>query len=77
LTHSVYLRWINPTNCGLQTAGALVRYSASDYRRPQTKARWFIRVPIRFASTRPGPGQPYYYTIWVSNDGTNWLEPPE
>ncbi len=78
LTNSVYLRWINPTNSGLQTSAALIHYSAADYPASTNQGTMVYRGTNQlYVHEGLVQGQPYYYTIWVSNDGTNWLEPPE
>ena len=77
LTNSIVLRWPNPVLCGLQTSNVLVRCAATNY--PATtndgevvysgSATSFTHEPLT-------PGQAYYYTIWVSQDGTHFIEPP-
>lgn len=78
LTNSVYIRWINPTNSGLQTANVLIRYSDTAYPTNITQGTLLYegtnQLVVHDSLTQ---GQPYYYTIWVSNDGTNWVDPPE
>ena len=78
LTNNVYLRWINPTNCGLKTSSAQVRFSTTDYPAEVTDGtQVYTGTDQVYQHTGLTPGQPYYYSIWLSNDGTNWVAPPD
>jgi hypothetical protein len=78
LTNNVYLRWINPTNCGIQTPWVQVRFSTTDYPATTTDgSQIYLGTNQVYQHTGLTPGQPYYYSIWLSNDdGTNWVDPP-
>ncbi len=77
LTNNVYLRWINPTNTGLATPMAQVRFSTTAY--PATVmdgTQIYLGTNQVYQHTGLTQDQPYYYSIWLSNDGTNWVNPP-
>lgn len=78
LTNNVYLRWINPTNIGMQSPEVLLHWSDIGY--PATTDDG---TPIYNGTNQVyhhqglTPGQPSFYTIWVTHDGTVWHEPPK
>ena len=77
LTNSIVLRWPNPVLCGLQSSNVLVRCSATNY--PATTndgAVVYSGSATTFTHEWLAQGQTYYYSIWVSNDGTHFVEPP-
>ena len=77
LTNSIVLRWPNPVLCGLQSSHVLVRGSATTY--PSTTNDGevvYSGSATTFTHGSLTQGQAYYYSIWVSNDGTHFIEPP-
>lgn len=78
LTNDVYLRWINPTNIGMQSSEVLLHASDSAYPATTNDGSQIYRGTNQvFHHTGLPPGQPSYYTIWLTHDGTNWFSPPE
>ena len=78
LTNNVYLRWINPTNIGMQSSQVLIHASDSMYPATTSDGSELYRGTNQvFHHTGLNPGQPTYYSIWVTHDGTNWFAPPE
>ena len=78
LTNSVYLRWINPTNIGMQSSQVLVHWSDSAYPATTNDGTMIYSGTDRsYHHTDRVPGQPSYYTIWVTHDGSTWFSPPE
>ena len=78
LTNDVYLRWINPTNIGMGSSEVLLHASDSAYPATTNDGSQIYRGTNQvFHHTDLTPGQPSYYTIWVTHDGTNWFSPPE
>ena len=78
LTDDVYLRWINPTNIGMQSPEVLLHASDSTYPATVNDGDEIYRGTNQvFHHTGLTPGQPNYYSIWVTHDGTNWFVPPE
>ncbi len=78
LTNNVYLRWINPTNIGMQSSEVLLHTSDSAYPATTNDGSELYRGTNQvFQHTGLSPSQPNYYTIWVTHDGTNWFSPPE
>ncbi|MBN1672100.1 MAG: hypothetical protein JXR37_13760 [Kiritimatiellae bacterium] len=77
LTNNVLLRWHDPTACGLSNATVRIRRDTGGY--PQNPSDG---TPVYQGTARIWddagltPYQPYYYTIWVSHDGTTFLPPP-
>lgn len=77
LTNSVLLRWSNPILCGLSNATATIRYHQEEF--PSgvgDGVEVYTGTNTIFEHTGLTPGQPYYYTIWVSHDGTLFMDPP-
>lgn len=77
LTNSVMLRWPNPQSCGVTNTSVQVRYSAQHYPSNLTDgALAYTGTNQVYEHTALTPGQPYYYTIWVSQDGSSFVDPP-
>jgi hypothetical protein len=78
LTDRVYLRWPDPVSIGAASALAHIRYATNTY--PATISdgtgiyQGTNQVHVHTGLT---PYQPYFYSIWLTNDGTNWFAPPE
>jgi PKD repeat protein len=76
LTNSVMLRWTPPAQCGLTNWWAHVRAATNAYPSALTSGTavatttntYFYETGLSNFVTR-------YYTLWLSSDGTNWLEP--
>ncbi len=77
LTNNVYLRWINPTNIGMQSSQVLIHHGTTNYPASPTDGSQIYQGAAQvYEHTGLTPGQPNFYTIWVTNDETNWLDPP-
>ena len=77
LTNNVILRWPNPTACGYSNQTAHVRHHTSRYPTNTTDGTLTYEGTNQvFEHSGLTPGQPYYYTIWLSDDGVNFVEPP-
>lgn len=78
LTNNVYLRWSNPTNSGVRTPHVLIHHAATNYPANPTDGSLTYEGSAQFYEhSGLTPQEIYYYTIWVSNDGTNWVVPPK
>ncbi len=78
LTNSVYLRWINPTNIGMQSSEVMLRWSDSTY--PATTndgAMIYTGTNRVFHHTGLPSLAPNFYSIWLTHDGATWYVPPE
>ncbi len=76
LTNSVVLRWTDPAACGFATRAVHIRYSTADYpAATNSGAACYTGTNALFTHTGLTPNQPYYYTIWVSDDGSTFIEP--
>ncbi|OGV46860.1 MAG: hypothetical protein A2X46_15890 [Lentisphaerae bacterium GWF2_57_35] len=77
LTNNVILRWTNPTNCGITSPYVYIVTHASRYPTNTSDG-----TPIYYGTnqvyehTGLPSNQTNYYTIWVSNDGFNFVDPP-
>ena len=77
LTNSVVLRWSDPILCGLSNATVTVRYHEEEYPSGvEDGVEVYTGTNTVFEHTSLTPGQPYYYTIWVSHNGISFIEPP-
>ena len=77
LTNSIVLRWPNPVLCGLQTSNVLVRCGVTNFPASTNDGELvYSGSDTTFTHAPLSPGQAYYYTIWVSNDGAHFIEPP-
>jgi hypothetical protein len=77
LTNNVILRWSNPTNSGASTRYVHIRYATNAY--PNTTSdgtSTYTGTNLSHEHTGLTPGQAYYYSIWISNDGVNYTNPP-
>jgi len=74
---SNYLRWSDPVACGLETPLVHLRWATNDYPADLSAGIMLYQGTNRlYHHSSLTMGQPYYYTIWVSNDGTNFIIPP-
>jgi hypothetical protein len=77
LTNNVILRWTNPTNCGIASPFVYIVTNPSRYPTNTSDG-----TPIYYGTNQVyehkglTPYQTNYYTIWVSNDGFNFIDPP-
>jgi hypothetical protein len=77
LTNNVFLRWPNPQSCGITNRTVQVRYDTGHYPSNLTDgAEAYTGTNQVYEHTGLTPLQPYYYTIWVSQDGVNFVDPP-
>ena len=77
LTNSVVLRWPDPVSCGLLDKTVHIRVSTSDYPTDTSNGtEVYTGTNTCFEHTSLNNGQPYYYTIWVSNNGSTFVDPP-
>jgi hypothetical protein len=76
LTNSVMLRWPNPQDYGYGSEVVNLRYSATDYP-AATNAGTGIYLGANRSYEHVGrtSGQACYYSIFVSEDGTSFVEP--
>ena len=76
LTNSVVLRWPNPLDYGFNNQTVLVRFSTDDYpETPSSGTSAYTGTAQVYEHTGRTSGETTYYTIFVSNDGTNFIEP--
>lgn len=77
LTNSVYLRWPNPHTCGISNQTVMVRSRTDRYPTNLTDGTLlYTGTNTVYQHSALTPGQPRYYTIWVSQDGVNFIDPP-
>ncbi len=77
LTDSVYIRWSDPANSGMDTSQVMLRWSSTSF--PQTPSEGseiYNGTDRVFHHTGRPAGIPNYYGIWVTHDGVTWIEPP-
>ncbi|NCD33743.1 MAG: choice-of-anchor D domain-containing protein [Spartobacteria bacterium] len=78
LSNCNVLRWTQPESCGLLSNRVMVRYTTSGY--PQSSSDGLLLYLGEDSDvTHSGLEQnvSYYYTIWVSNNGSDFIAPPE
>jgi hypothetical protein len=78
LTNNVMLRWLGPQTCGIANNTVRIRYGTSGYPSGASDNPNLIYEGTNtiFEHTGLTPNQPYYYTIWVTQDGVNYTNPP-
>jgi hypothetical protein len=77
LTNTVLLRWSDPTQCGMGTRVVHIRARTDQYpAHTSDGSAVYTGTAMTCEHTGLTPGQPYYYTIWVSDDGVTFVEPP-
>jgi hypothetical protein len=77
LTDNVYLRWLDPTEIGWESSDVLIRYSTTAYPAATSDGQP-LPGPVTgqmYHHTGLTPHQPYFYTIWLTNDGIEWHVP--
>ena len=76
LTNNVVLRWPDPTGCGAATRMVHIRYRTDQYPSATNDGtEVYTGTNLVFEHTGLTPNQPYYYTIWVSDDGETFVDP--
>lgn len=76
LTNNVVLRWTDPTMCGYSSKTVHIRTHGTRYpTNTSDGSAVYTGTNTVFNHTGLTPNQPYYYTIWVSNDGETFVEP--
>ena len=77
LTNNVVLRWIDPTTCGVSTRSVHIRSRTDAYPTNITDGSLVYEgTNLVHIHTNLISGQLYYYTIWVSDDGSTFIDPP-
>ncbi len=76
LTNRVVLRWPDPKVYGNGSAVVQLRYSASSYPAVGEGSLLYSGTNRVFQHTGRTPGQACYYSLFVSDDGTTFVEPP-
>jgi hypothetical protein len=77
LDDSVMLRWEDPLECGFSSSTVMLRFSTTDYPAAtnagtlayQGTARQFLHTNGIVSR------QPHYYSIWLSDDGSTFVQP--
>lgn len=76
LTNSVALRWCTPVDAGFSNALTCIRYGTTDYPANLSDgALLAISTNAFYVHTNLTPGATYYYTVWVSQNGVDFIEP--
>lgn len=78
LTDSVHLRWSDPVNSGMQSSEVMLRWSDSGYPATPADGVQLYNGTGQFYLHSGRPSLvPNFYSIWVTHDGMDWVEPPE
>ncbi len=76
LDDRVMLRWADPTQCGFSSPTVLVHRSTTSYPATTGQGTFVYQGPAQsFLDNTVLSGQPNYYTIWASQDGSTFVEP--
>lgn len=76
LTNSVMMRWPDPNSCGYTSRVAHIRSHTNHFPANLSEGSKVYQGSEQFYEhTGLVPGRPYYYTIWLSNDGEHFIEP--
>ena len=76
LTDTVILRWPDPTLHGFESSSVMLRCSTETYpETPSDGTQIYTGTDRMYEHSSLTPGQPYYYSIFVTNDGTNYVVP--
>jgi hypothetical protein len=78
MTNSVVLRWTDPVTCGLGSSTVLIRQRNDQYPTNSSNDGTLVYTGTNtlYIHTALTNNLPYFYTIWVSYDGENFIEPP-
>ena len=77
LTNNVTLRWSSPDTVAFSNQTVMVRFDTNDY--PETSAdgsSLYTGTNQVYSHESLLSGQSYYYTVFVSQDGTTFTNPP-
>ena len=79
LSNQIVLRWTCPLACGMSDRKVRIRVCTDAY--PMCKASGgtiiYEGTDTSYTHTPANLNRTYYYTLWVSDDGVNFFEPPE
>ncbi len=76
LTNSVTLSWNNPRLSGFSNRTVLVRFATNTYPEALTDgAGLYTGTAQRITHSSLTPGKTYYYTVWPSHDGIQFVNP--
>ena len=76
LDNRVLLRWEDPLNCGFSSRTVLIRGGTTNYPAATDQGAFVYQgTNLMFLHTNLVAGQPRYYTIWASHDGSSFVEP--
>jgi hypothetical protein len=76
LTNRVALRWTDPAQCGMSNWPIHIRVDTSTYPAALTAGTEVVTTnDTHYTELDVPPNVTRYYTLWLSPDGTNWLEP--
>lgn len=76
LNNRVLLRWEDPLECGFASKIVHIRSGSTNYPAATNQGTFVYQgTDDSFLHTNPVSKQPNYYTIWLSNDGSTFVEP--
>jgi hypothetical protein len=76
LTNQAVLRWPDPVSCGAGDATVHIRFATDTYPAGLLEGTaLYTGTNQTQLHTNLTPGQTYYYTVWLSDDGSNFREP--
>lgn len=76
LNNRVLLRWEDPLECGFSSRIVHIRSGSTNYPAATNQGSFVYQGTAQeFLHTNPVSKQPNYYTIWLSNDGSTFVEP--
>jgi hypothetical protein len=78
LDGSVYLRWKDPQAIGAGSPLALIHYATNSYPVDTNNGIFLYQgTNSYYHHSSLIQNQTYFYTIWITHDGTNWFAPPD
>ena len=78
LDNSVMLRWTQPSTIGYGTDVSQLRFSTNSYPASTNDGALAYQGTTNiYLHTNVTPHVTHFYSIWVSEDGTNFITPPE
>ncbi len=76
LTNNTILRWSDPTASGYGSASVMLRFGTDAYpATPSAGTQIYTGTGRMYQHTGLTPGTDYYYSIFVSNDGSTYIVP--
>ena len=76
LNDRVLLRWEDPLDCGYSSRIVHIRSGSTNYPATTNQGTFVYQgTAQKFLHTTPISKQPNYYTIWLSHDGSTFVEP--